>query len=137
MSKKYVHPTKISFASALNNSKKNVIEESTTLLPGWVYIKKINGKINYKYGVMTDNAKEEERQERKLSKIFFKQRIARLQWNHDLLNNTLGDLSPYWESKTLYELFNLSKDRNYKKKNISIEKDSDVDSGTEWTYISS
>jgi hypothetical protein len=126
-----------SFASLVNNEiKKETIKESNNdndndndePPAGWVYIKKINGKINYKYGIMSDNyvnmILENKRQEKEYNKTSFKKRLAQLQWDQDILNDLLGDISPYWKSKTLYETYNLEH-LIKKKKNVDFIDDDD------------
>jgi hypothetical protein len=111
--------TTLSFAALVNNEKKLEItlplkqeeKEKEAVMPGWVLIKKINGKINYKYGIMSDAyvnmVLENKRQEKEDNKKSFKKRLAQLQWDRDILNDLLGDISPHWNTKTLYETYNL------------------------------
>jgi hypothetical protein len=125
--------TKLSFAELLLNKDENKKaqnhgdgdgdgdenKDNPAPPPGWVYIKKINGKINYKYGIMSDDyvnmLLENKRQEKEYNKKSFKKRLAQLQWDRDILNDLLGDLSPHWKTKTLYETYNL--EHLIKKKN--------------------
>ena len=110
-----------SFASALNNEKikeedtvqhsssNAANEETDDPAPGWVAIKRIDGKINYKYGKMTDAYTSmllaKQKYERRLEKIYFKRRLDQLQYERDILNDLLGDLSPYWGVKPLNEIY--------------------------------
>ena len=119
----------LSFASLVNNEKnikvtlalkeEEAAEAAEAVKPGWVLIKKINGKINYKYGIMSDAyvnmILENKRQEKEDNKNSFKKRLAQLQWDRDILNDLLGDISPHWNTKTLYETYNL--EHLIKKKN--------------------
>lgn len=142
-----------SFASALNNEKKaekiTIIDETTitTTLPGWVSIKRIDGKINYQYGIMTDAyvnmLLEKQKYEKRLDKIYFKRRLDQLQWERDIQNDLLGDLSPYWGKKPLNELYrhyNNSLEDDYDA--IAEEEDTTTDSCKKreeeeviWTYV--
>ena len=124
--------TTLSFASLVNNEKnikvtlalKEEKEAEEAVKPGWVLIKKINGKINYKYGIMSDAyvnmILENKRQEKEDNKNSFKKRLAQLQWDRDILNDLLGDISPHWNTKTLYETYNL--EHLIKKKNQNNQK---------------
>ena len=58
---------------------------------------------------------ENKRQEKEDNKNSFKKRLAQLQWDRDILNDLLGDISPHWNTKTLYETYNL--EHLIKKKN--------------------
>jgi hypothetical protein len=113
-SQKKTTTTTLSFAALVNNEKnievtlalKEEKEAEEAVKPGWVLIKKINGKINYKYGIMSDAyvnmMLENKRQEKEDNKKSFKKRLAQLQWDRDILNDLLGDISPHWKTKTLY-----------------------------------
>ena len=126
--------TTLSFAALVNNEKNIEItlplkeaeaaEAAEAVMPGWVLIKKIKGKINYKYGIMSDAyvnmILENKRQEKEDNKNSFKKRLAQLQWDRDILNDLLGDISPHWNTKTLYETYNLEhliKKKNQNNKN--------------------
>ena len=128
-SQKKTTTTTLSFAALVNNEKNIEVtlplkEEEEAVMPGWVLIKKINGKINYKYGIMSDAyvnmILENKRQEKEDNKKSFKKRLAQLQWDRDILNNLLGDISPHWKTKTLYETYNL--EHLVKKKNQNNQK---------------
>jgi hypothetical protein len=149
-----------SFASALNNEEKNVaaikeeaIKEGAQALaaaqeakPGWVYIKRIDGKINYKYGEMTDAYVnmliEKQKYERRLDRIYFKRRLDHLQRERDIMNDLLGDLSPYWGTRPLNERFNKNKrGEDESEQEEWEEEEDDEDNKFEnkkeevWTYV--
>ena len=142
--------TTLSFAALVNNEKNIELtlplkeeKEAEAVMPGWVLIKKINGKINYKYGIMSDAyvnmVLENKRQEKEDNKKSFKKRLAQLQWDRDILNDLLGDISPYWKTKTLYETYNLEhliKKKNQKANNEENEKNEENNQkDDEWICI--
>lgn len=120
--------SKISFASIINtkNTEKKESEppNEDTPPPGWVYIKREEGMIYYKYGIMSDSYLstliEQQKYAERQDRVLFKQRIARLQKDRDIMNDLLGDLSPYWNEKTLYETYNLENE-NIENENIENE----------------
>jgi len=156
-----------SFASALNNEEKNVqaieeaaikegaqalaaAQEAQEAKPGWVYIKRIDGKINYKYGEMTDAyvnmLLEKQKYERRLDRIYFKRRLDHLQRERDIMNDLLGDLSPYWGTRPLNERFNKNKNKEEdESEQEEWEEEDDDDNRLEnknkikkeevWTYV--
>ena len=73
--------------------------------PGWVYIRKNNGAIQYKYGepILWENRNHLE--DIKLGNILFKYRIAREQYERDMDVERLGDLSEYYRQPTLDEIY--------------------------------
>jgi len=111
----------ISFSSM--TSKKASKENKTTtiqmpeqnILPGWVYIQKKNGKIEYKFGepVISDNQiKLEYQEDRRLGSILFKYRIEREQYERDMDIERLGDLSEFYGEPTLIEIYANDSDLN-------------------------
>ena len=150
-----------SFASALNNEvseaikdvviKEAAIEEEAlaTAKPGWVYIKRIDGKINYKYGEMTDAyvnmLLEKQKYERRLDRIYFKRRLDHLQRERDIMNDLLGDLSPYCGTRPLNERFNKNKREENESEHEEWEEEDDEDNRFKnkeeirkeevWTYV--
>ena len=144
--------TTLSFAALVNNEKniektlalkEEEAKEKEAVMPGWVLIKKINGKINYKYGIMSDAyvnmILENKRQEKEDNKNSFKKRLAQLQWDRDILNDLLGDISPHWNTKTLYETYNLEhliKKKNQKANNEENEENEENNQkDDEWICI--
>ena len=143
--------SKISFAALLLNNEIKIDEnkkaggqgDDDNVPPGWVFIKKINGKINYKYGIMSDSyvnmVLENKRQEKEDNKKSFKKRLAQLQWDRDILNDLLGDISPHWKTKTLYETYNLEhliKKKNQKQENVENEENEENEQkDDEWICI--
>ncbi len=135
--------TTLSFASLVNNEKnikvtlalkeEEAAEASEAVMPGWVLIKKINGKINYKYGIMSDAyvnmVLENKRQEKEDNKNSFKKRLAQLQWDRDILNDLLGDISPHWNTKTLYETYNLEHLKKKNQNNQKVENEENEENG--------
>ena len=101
--------SQMSFASIAK--KVEVIEVVKPIVsdvkPGWVHIRMNKGKIEYKFNktdkhtcTMEDVIYEEKR----LSKYLFTKRVMFQQETHDILNDTLGDLSPYWNTKTILQM---------------------------------
>jgi hypothetical protein len=137
-------PSKFSFANVLNNENKEEEEtkeeEEITETPpeGWVYLKKKEGKIYYKYGVMSEHYTnlllENQAYESRRDRIHFKIRIDRLQQERNIINDLLGDLSPYWEVKTLYEMYNIRKNDN-KKEEDNIEEEDTIKKEEEWIKV--
>ena len=115
-------------------------EEEITETPpeGWVYLKKKEGKIYYKYGVMSEHYTnlllENQAYESRRDRIHFKIRIDRLQQERNIINDLLGDLSPYWEVKTLYEMYNIRKNDN-KKEEDNIEEEDTIKKEEEWIKV--
>ena len=143
-----------SFASALNNEEKNIAqeaikEEAATTKPGWVSIKRIDGKINYQYGEMTDAyvnmLLEKQKYERRLDRIYFKRRLDHLQRERDIMNDLLGDLSPYCGTRPLNERFNKNKREENESEHEEWEEEDDEDNRFKnkeeirkeevWTYV--
>ena len=136
---------KFSFASALNNEEKNVVikeQEAQALAqalalakPGWVSIKRINGKIHYQYGEMTDAyvnmLLEKQKYERRLEKIYFKRRLEYLQRERDIINDLLGDLSPYYGTR-FYNNNNNEGEGEEEEEKEEIEKEEKKEI---WTYV--
>jgi len=97
----------LSFANA---TKKEVNKETKDLvgdiIPGWLYIRKQNGKIEYKYGKATDRYPcSDDNFEQRLGKIIFYSRISKEQYERDNDIIRLGDLSEFYGENTLYESF--------------------------------
>jgi hypothetical protein len=92
----------LSFANATKNEvDKPKVDIINDIKPGWVYIRKHKGKIEYKYGegrelypYYIDN-----------SNSIFNNRLAKEQYERDSDIIRLGDLSEYYGEKTIYEMF--------------------------------
>lgn len=103
------HPI-LSFAQATQNTKvTKAVKDTNLLLPGWLYIRQKNGKIEYKSGP-TDpqrypSLETAEEADNRLSRLLLKYRLAREQYvrDNDVLH--LGDYSEYYNIKTLQEQF--------------------------------
>lgn len=104
----------ISFSSVASTKvvekKDTTAKEETTLLPGWVYIRKnINNKtIEYNYVESKISQQELElayQEHLQLGRILFKYRIAREQYQRDMDVERLGDLSEYYGEPTLIEMY--------------------------------
>jgi hypothetical protein len=101
--------------NANNNEKEAKTKtETDNILPGWVYIRKHNGKIEYKYGKETLNdylEKDFIRRNLKHDKAILHYLIARQQWDQDRENDHLGDLSRFHNDLTVQD--RLSKRTRY------------------------
>jgi hypothetical protein len=113
-SKKSNNTEQISFSSVASTKvvekKDTTAKEETTLLPGWVYIRKnINNKtIEYNYVESKISQQELElayQEHLQLGRILFKYRIAREQYQRDMDVERLGDLSEYYGEPTLIEMY--------------------------------
>jgi predicted nucleic acid-binding protein len=103
------HPI-LSFAQAAQTTKETkTVKDTELLLPGWLYLRRKNGKIEYKSGP-TDpqrypSLETAEEADNRLSRLLLKYRLAREQYvrDNDVLH--LGDYSEYYNIKTLQEQF--------------------------------
>jgi hypothetical protein len=97
--------TPISFSSAA--AKKIVAPKSVKaeVPPGWVHIRKHQGKIEYKYGAPVPNKRDEVNEDFIMSKILFKYQLARGQYERDRDIEHLGDLSEFYGQPTLAEIY--------------------------------
>jgi hypothetical protein len=98
----------MSFAAAAKyeEPKKEVI--ISEYKPGWVYIRKNKGIIEYKYipqddKTMMEHLKNQLKYEETQDLRSLKSLLARLQWEQDKQNITLGDLSPFHNSISIEE----------------------------------
>ena len=94
-----------SFSSA---ARKKILIPSKVIhdvLPGWVHIRKHEGKIQYKYGAHIVKPDNEERENKILGNIIYKYRLARDQYERDIDVDRLGDLSEYYGEKPIAEIY--------------------------------
>jgi hypothetical protein len=127
------HQTPIlSFANATKTEKKEIVNVNVSdTIPGWIHIRKNNGKIEYKEGIPTNRYPfSYDNFDFKLGSAMFKNRLAREQYERDNEIDRLGDLSLYYGEKTLYELFDdeeeLMMNENYDD-SLSSSEQSDYD----------
>jgi hypothetical protein len=100
--------TPISFSSAAAKKVEAPVIKKIDILPGWVHIRRCEGKIQYKYGndICTKEAADKlERAEETLNRIILKNRIAREQYDRDREIDRMGDLSEYYGQPTLAEIY--------------------------------
>jgi hypothetical protein len=97
----------LSFANATKNKINSVNEViATDSKPGWVHIRKNNGKIEYKYGKSTRRYPcSDDNFENRLNHTIFNIRLLKEQYERDNDIIRLGDLSEYYGEKTLHEMF--------------------------------
>ena len=123
----------MSFAAAAKyeEPKKEVV--ISEYKPGWVYIRKNKGVIEYKYipqdhKTMMEHLKNQLKYEETQDLRTLKSLISRLQWDQDKQNITLGDLSPFHNSISIEE--RLYEDYIYDSENadtnISLEYDTSL-----------
>lgn len=95
----------------VNATKKKItddteVNKASDLLPGWVYIRRNNGKIEYKYSNPSQRYfNHTENDDRNHSIQMFNYRVARDQYEIDNDIARLGDLSEYYGDKSLYECY--------------------------------
>ena len=116
----------LSFANATKKEvNKQRVDIVSDVKPGWVHIRKHNGKIEYKYGKVTeclpyynDN------------NSIFNNRLAKEQYERDSDIIRLGDLSEYYGKKTIYEQF------EDEERLLNNQNDSDNSSSSDTEYES-
>jgi hypothetical protein len=98
--------SKKSFANAARTevaTPKKIISDTK---PGWVYIRKHNGEIQYKYGKPSDHPPySSDIYDTNLGNLLVKYRLEKEQYSRDCDIERLGDLSEYYDVKTLQEQF--------------------------------
>ena len=109
----------LSFAAAAKKKeeiKPDGISNTEALLPGWLYIRRRNGRFEYREGPISLSEKkrwaEEEADTIKLGYILAKYRIAQLQYERDMDVERLGDFSEYYNEPTIEEMM-LEDERQY------------------------
>jgi len=97
-------------AAANDPSKKE--NDTSALLPGWVYIRKNkqNHQIEYKYvepptHYISEKLQQIEKENQQLGNVLFKYRIERQQYLRDIDIERLGDLSEFYGLPTLDEMY--------------------------------
>ena len=98
-----------SFASVAKKveAKEEVKLVISDVKPGWVHIRKHKGQIQFKSNPTYRNTYTEEDviyEEKRLSNYLFIRRVTLQQEARDIENERLGDLSPYWNTKTILEM---------------------------------
>ena len=115
--KKYANnPLSFSSAAAKEIEKPNIIKADVA--PGWVHIRRRNGKTEYKYGIPVPRFDNREREEIMFNNMLFKIRMEEQQYERDMDILRLGDLSEYYGEPTLaeihdYEMLNKKNDEDY------------------------
>jgi hypothetical protein len=98
----------LSFAQATQNvSGKPATNTTAVLLPGWLYIRRAKGMIEYKFGPPSLKAAHDADAEadNRLGRLLVKYRLAKEQYARDNDVMCLGDLSDYYNIPTLQEQF--------------------------------
>ena len=101
-----------------------------TVPPGWVYIRNNNGQIQYKYGpadYQRYSSATSDDSDTLLAQYILKYRLAKEQYVRDNDISRLGDLSEYYQTKTLHEMFDEEEERILLKTEYSISDISDID----------
>lgn len=101
-------PTLISFAAATKYEESKKEEIISEFKPGWVYIRRNNGVIDYNYvPQLQKNMMKQLQNHLKYEEAHnlrnLNSRIARLQWDQDRENSRLGDLSPFHDAISIKE----------------------------------
>jgi hypothetical protein len=96
----------LSFSSAASRKTEPPKVVKAEVAPGWVNVRKHNGRIEYKYGasIPKDN-KRTIKDAIVLGNILFKYRLAKEQYERDMDILRLGDLSEFYGEPTLAELY--------------------------------
>jgi hypothetical protein len=106
----------LSFAQAAQKTPvKTATNNTAVLLPGWLYIRRAKGMIEYKSGPPSQKAASEAEAseaeareaeaENRLGRLLVKYRLAKEQYTRDNDVMRLGDLSEYYNTPTLQEQF--------------------------------
>jgi len=90
-----------------------VIPYVSDVKPGWVHIRSHKGQIQFKYNMTNRNTSTLEDviyEEKRLGNYLFTRRVTLQQEERDIQNEMLGDLSPFWNTKTILEMHDDSED---------------------------
>ena len=90
-----------------------VIPYVSDVKPGWVHIRRHKGMIQFKYNMTNRNTSTLEDviyEEKRLGNYLFTRRVTLQQEERDIQNEMLGDLSPFWNTKTILEMHDDSED---------------------------
>jgi hypothetical protein len=96
------------------------------VMPGWVHIRRRNGKIEYKYGAPILKPNYEIQEETFLGNILFNYRMKQHQYERDMDVLRLGDLSEYYGEPTLAQIYD--DDMFNENKNIEDDESNNSDS---------
>jgi hypothetical protein len=106
LKKSQTQGTPISFSSAAAKKTAPQLSLIPDVLPGWVHIRKYQGKFQYKYGKPIVRSNEEyEREEEIRSRIILNNRITREEYDRMRDIERLGDLSEFYGQPTLAEMY--------------------------------
>jgi hypothetical protein len=95
----------ISFSSAAAKKiEEPIAAVKSSLTPGWVYIRKHNGAIQYKYGAPCPSTNFTEEEDKFTADALYKCRLERQQFDQDMDVMRLGDLSDYYNEPTIVEI---------------------------------
>ena len=97
----------VNFSAAAATKKiEELIKPKIEVLPGWVHIRKQDGKIQYKYGApIPYDYNAAERRDIALGNQLFKFMLERSQYERDMDVLRLGDLSEFYNKPSLAEIF--------------------------------
>ena len=105
----------MNFASAAQKVEQKIEIKPivSDIKPGWIHIRMINGKIQYRHNMINKDTLEEEiKEDKMIGDYLFKKRVTIQQWERDVQNELLGDLSPYWNAKTVLEIHDSDNDND-------------------------
>jgi len=100
----YTANSPLSFSSAAAKKIEQPKLIKAEVAPGWVHIRRHNGKTEYKYGIPIPIFDNREREEMMFNNMLFKIRMEEQQYERDMDILRLGDLSEYWNEPTLAEI---------------------------------
>jgi hypothetical protein len=114
----YTANSPLSFSSAAAKKIEQPKLVKAEVAPGWVHIRRRNGKTEYKYGIPVPIFDNREREEMIFNNMLFKIRMEEQQYERDMDVLRLGDLSEYYGEPTLaeihdYEMRNKNNDKYY------------------------
>jgi len=106
---KHLHPRSFASVAQKVEAVVEVKPKVSEVSPGWIHIRKNKntGRIEFNYNRTDRNTSTMEDviyEEKRLSKYLFTRRVTLQQWERDFQNEMLGDLSPYWNKKTILEM---------------------------------